>query len=211
MISQEKKIVLVFLLLFAVVGVGFAWWYTLHPVLVVYLDPELSQHMDRARFKRVYRDAGVWRIRFVEGEPTEELGETRGEIRIALDLSQDWNPKVTDEMRAQGSVGPGYTDRRTGIAYQPEIKQFLKKNRAKFRQAGLLDWNTLERHMITNTAIHEAWHAITQSTSHNTRDKESVMYESPSGAALNYCSNRMRFTAGHQKRLHDMFSAKSPW
>jgi hypothetical protein len=209
--SLKKKIVLVVALLSALAGGGYYWWYSLHPVLVVYVEPEMSRHLDHDRFKRVYREAGVRRIRLLEGEPTEELGEAPGEVRIALSLSQGWNPKVTEEMRARGSTGPGYTDHRTGIAYHPEIKQFLKKHRVKFRQAGLLDWNDLERKMITNTAIHEGWHAIVQSTSHNTRDTQSVMYESPSGAALNYCSDRMRFTAGHRDRLGSMFSAKYPW
>jgi hypothetical protein len=207
----KKKIALIVGLISVFAGGTFCWWYSLRPILVVYVDADLSRHLDHARFKRVYREAGVWRIRMLEGEPTQELGEAPGEVRIALKLSQDWNPKLDEEMRARGYTGPGYTDLRTGIAYHPDIKKFLAKHRAKFQKAGLMDWEALERGMITNTAIHEGWHAIAQSTSHNARDPESVMYENPSGAALNYCSNRMKFTAGHRDRLRDMFAPKYPW
>ena len=169
----------------------------------------MAKLLDRPSYIQVLREAGVRRIRLIEGEPTEPLGESGGEIRIALALSKENNPKLDDAMRAKGYTGPGYTDRRTGIAYKPDIDRFLKKHKEKFRKAGLLDWDALERRMITNTAVHESWHAITQSTSHNTTDTTSVMYENPSGAALNFCNTKMKFTAGHRDRLVKIFAGRA--
>ena len=58
---------------------------------------------------------------------------------------------------------------------------------------------------MTNAAVHETWHAITLSTSHNVDDKTSVMYIDPGDAALEYGSLLMPFTKGHRDRLREMF------
>lgn len=211
MTSFGKKLALaVTFLILGLAGAGY-WWYTRHPVLVVYVDSAMAEKLNRAAFLRVYQEAGVRRIEMIVGEPVEPLGEYGTEVRIALKLSPGWNPKVDKELRDKGSTGPGYTDRRTGIAYLPEIRKFMTKHRRKFQEAGLLDWDHMERCMITNTAVHEGWHAITQSTSHNARDVDSVMYLDPGRAVLNFCASEMRFTAGHRDRLEDMFSPKYPW
>lgn len=185
-----------------------AYWWFRHPVLEVWVEPEMSEYLDFETFKVAFRNAGVRRIDLRQGLHSEPLGQFDGIVRIGLGLSPDRNPALDEEMLARGLTGPGYTEGYRGIAYHPDIKLFLIKHRQKFIAAGIRDWAEVERRLITNTAIHEAWHAITQSTSHNPVDVKSVMYMDPGRSPLGYGWERLQFTAGHKDRLQKRFSAQ---
>lgn len=189
--------------------VGFAFLFLARwsrtPVLEVYYSPEAAGAVNWQDFEYPLQRAGVERIRLIEKEPTDELmGETDDCVRIGIALSAERNPALTQEMIARGLTGPGYTIGRIGYVYKPDIELFLKKH-----------WRTLDldhrnldevrKRLITNTAAHEAWHAICQSTSHNPLDVDSLMYMNPSGSPRTYCLDRPLFTKGHLKRLQERF------
>jgi hypothetical protein len=185
-------------------GAGLFWWFS-HPRLVVRLDPELFRRLDKEAYVSALREAGALRIQLLESDSRIGLGRIGRTVIIAVVLSQDRNPELDEEMIARGLTGPGYTDGYVGYVYEPDVKLFIKKHRAAFQEAGHLDWNEIERRMITNTAVHESWHAIAQSTSHNPKDKNSVMYMDPGKAPLSYGARKLSFTAGHKVRLQRIF------
>lgn len=181
------------------------WWSRL-PVLVVYYGPEAKQAIDWDGFLAPLREAGIQRVQLVEGLPPEgTLGETPRRVSIAVALSNERNPALDEEMLARGLTGPGYTLERTCFVYKPDVALFLAKHKGSLKALGAKDWDQVKRRLITNTAVHEAWHAITQSTSHNPRDPESLMYMDPGRSPQTYCLERPHFTLGHRERLRERF------
>lgn len=197
------------LLCLCFVGALAYWWFR-HPLLQVWVEPEMAEYLDEEAFREAFKKAGVRRIKIRQGPNSDPLGEFEGLVRIGLALSPDRNPALDEEMLARGLTGPGYTEGYRGIAYHPDITLFMLKHRQKFMAAGIYDWAEVERRLITNTAVHEAWHAITQSTSHNPVDVKSVMYLDPGRSPLGYGWERLQFTAGHKDRLHKKFSLPCP-
>ena len=191
-------------------GFLYKWWVS-HPILVVYVAPNIKSKINLNDFIRPFRDAGVQRIQFRDGTPSNpQLGQKLNEVHIAVALSQDRNPGLDEDMIERGLTGPGYTDGFICYVYEPDVKLFIAKHRKSLETAGIADWDEVERRLITNTAAHEGWHAITQSTSHNPSDTSSLMYMDPGKSPSTYCWDKPLFTAGHKKRLMTRFAPKFP-
>lgn len=105
-----------------------------------------------------------------------------------------------------GLTGPGFTEGRKSYIYGPDVKAFLAKHKPKFRQADKTNWKEIERRMVTNTAVHEVWHAVCLSKSHNPVDSDSVMMLDPGKHVLAFGTERLYFTKGHRQRLMQQFS-----
>ena len=207
--SRSKRIA--YLLLFLLtLGSAYLAWFLHLPTLVVYYEPEARHSVDWDGFLYPLREAGVRRIRLVEGLPeANELGEKEGTVSIGLVLSEERNPALDEDMIARGLTGPGYTIDWTCYVYKPDVELFLKKHQQSLRRAGAEDWAEVKRRLVTNTAVHEAWHAINQSTSHNPTDPESLMFMDPGRSPATYCLDRPLFTKGHRTRLKRRFSFQS--
>ncbi len=175
------------------------------PRLTIHLDPKLLQTIHLADFTAAFRDAGVSRLSVLPGPPPSNLGRHGRDIEVAVVLSPERNPLLDSDMLRQGLTGPGYTVGWVGYVYAPDIDLFLAKHRARYAAAGVRDLNAVRRRLITNTAVHEAWHAIAQSTSHNVADLDSVMYIDPGKGAIPYGTQPLAFTRGHRDRLADLF------
>lgn len=177
-------------------GSSFVWR---KPGLVIHLDPALGRELDLLSVRRVFWRAGVWKLRFAGREG--ELGPRA----VALELGRGRNPLLTPQMIAQGLTGPGHTEDRVAQVYLEDIDLFLVKHRHKFTEAGYYNQAAVRRRLITNTAVHEAWHAITLSHSHNVTDTDSVMFKDPATGALSYGTRELNFTRGHLGRLQEIF------
>ena len=208
---RKKKVLLALGILGLFASLVFYWW-TRHPLLVVYVDPKLESLLDLEAYKAPLKDSGARRIKIIHALPTnnDELGSKEREFSIALELSEERNPRLDEEMLAAGLTGPGYTDKYTCLMYRTDIKLFIQKHRKIFQDRGLLDWQEIERRMYTNTAAHETWHALSQSVSHNPSDPNSLMYMFAGKSPLTYAWNRPMFTAGHKSRLQQLFAPRFP-
>lgn len=199
--------VIAFLLL--VVGAfagGLYWWFS-HPILIVHLDSPLTQNLDKAAYRSAFFESGVKRVRLMEDSEVaeEELGEKSGEVLIALKLSDERNPEIDKEGLEQGLTGPGYTYGYVGYVYAPDVDLFLNKHKATLIERGVVDMEKARRRLITNTAVHESWHAIAQSVSHNPKNTDSVMFIDPGRIPEKFAGERLRFTEGHKVRLTRIF------
>ena len=198
---------------FAVLLVSsFYFWWVGSPKLVIYLDPNLREAIDLDALEIPLRDAGARRFEYIHRLPEDgELGQRKDSVAIALLLSQDRNPELDEEMLARGLTGPGYTYGYSCFVYEPDCKLFIQKHREKLLKDGLQDWTEISRRLKTNTAAHEAWHAICQSTSHNPSNPKSLMYMDPARSPRTYCWDRPLFTQGHKARLQSVFATRYPW
>lgn len=199
---RGKSLLVVLLVL---IGASLIVWWKSLPQLVVYRGLEAQSQVDWAAFCRPLRDAGVRRIALMDGVPDRPLVETPRRVEIAVMISPDRNPALDQEMIALGLTGPGYTIGRHCYVYDPDISLFLAKHKPELTQLGVEDWDLARRRLITNTAIHEAWHGITQSTSHDPIHTESLMFMNPGASPRTYCIDWPLFTRGHKKRLEQRF------
>lgn len=180
-------------------------WQRHSPLLTVHLDPMLMEVVYLDDFRRAFHDAGVARLDLLPGPPPSTLGRRGSDIEVAVVLSSLRNPQLDGEMLRLGLTGPGYTEGWVGHVYAPDVDLFLAKHRSKYEAAGFSDLAAVRRRLITNTAVHETWHAIAQSTSHNVTDMDSVMYIDPGKAAIPYGTQALPFTRGHRDRLGELF------
>ena len=128
--SLHLKLLLAALALILLSLAGTRFWWMHHPVLTVYLGPEIAQRLDKRAYRMPLNEAGVRRIRFLDGLASKDmLGPQPDGVAIALVLSQERNPELDEEMLSRGLTGPGYTDGYTCYVYEPDIKLFLKKHR----------------------------------------------------------------------------------
>ena len=199
---RGKSLLVVLLVL---IGASLIVWWKSLPQLVVYRGLEAQSQVDWAAFCRPLRDAGVRRIALMDGVPDRPLVETPRRVEIAVMISPDRNPALDQEMIALGLTGPGYTIGRHCYVYDPDISLFLAKHKPELTQLGVEDWDLARLRLITNTAIHEAWHGITQSTSHDPIHTESLMFMNPGASPRTYCIDWPLFTRGHKKRLEQRF------
>ncbi len=195
-----KRALVILLVVAALAGGAVVWR---KPGLVIYLDPALRDQLDLTSLRRVFWRAGVWKLSL---RPYQGDSTLLGERTIAIELGQGRNPLLTPETIERGFTGPGHTEERVARVYPEDIDLFMVKHHRKFMQAGYNDWERMRRRLMTNTAVHEAWHAITLSHSHNVTDLDSVMYKDPGKGALSYATRELNFTRGHLERLHEIFS-----
>lgn len=181
-----------------------------YPELRVYVDPHLDPRVDWEAFRRAFNRAGVARLRLLplEGEPP--LGAWPHQVAIALVQVGGRNPLLDEQARRRGLTGPGYTRGRVAQVYPDEIARLLWKRRREFGNSGR-SWPEIRLFFFTNVAIHEAWHAITGSHSHNVEDPASAMFYDPGAAALHLGSDYLPFTRGHRQRLQEIFAWRRPW
>lgn len=185
----------------------FCLWWSRLPVLTVFVDPALRSELDTFSYRQVFAEAGVFRVKVLPFAGDERLlGDHDGNRSIAIVLENKRNPLLDDEMITQGLTGPGYTEGWIAKVYAPDIDLFLEKYSAAWAE---IDRSTVRRRLITNTAVHESWHAIAQSHSHNPVDQDSVMFMDPGKAPESYGGRVLRFTRGHLRRLQEIFSPRS--
>ncbi|MBI3929214.1 MAG: hypothetical protein HY319_26955 [Armatimonadetes bacterium] len=182
-------------------------WWCCHPRLIVYVDPSMLSELDLSAYRRAFHQAGVVRLTVVSRLPEgRSLGDLPHGVAIEVVNRSGRNPLLDAESLALGLTGPGHTQDRTAVVYPEEIDAFLKKYRDTYARAGSQDWGEVRTRLVTNTAVHESWHAITRSHSHNPRDKDSVMFIDPGKACVEFGTQNLRFTLGHRDRLQEIFA-----
>lgn len=203
---MKRRVLWAIAALAALALAALVFWWTRLPSLVVYLQEPTPGLLDRDHYRRVFREAGVFRLELRQGPPTE-LGynQERQELVIELRLVDQANPKVDERSRELGLTGPGFTEGRISTVYLTDVEAFVIKHRREYMSNQASDWNGVKRCLIANTAVHESWHAIALSASHNPTDKDSVMYIDPGRAVLQFGTTRMPFTRGHERRLREIF------
>lgn len=186
------------------------------PRLRVFVDPALEHEVDWDAFRVAFQRAGVRRMEILVVPPETIPGLAVGPHGRTLDVGllapRGRNPLLGPEDLAQGKTGPGSTEGRLASVHPDEISRFLWKHRERYRSAaGAADWLAIRRHLFTNTAVHEVWHAAAYSHSHNPVDQDSVMYQDPGAAALAFGTGYLGFTRGHRDRLEALFRPVLPW
>ena len=78
----------------------YAW--TRYPLLTVYVDPRFEGVLDRAAYLNALNEAGVKRLRLVDGVSSPKLGYFGKDVDISLTLSAKRNPQLDEEMLASG-------------------------------------------------------------------------------------------------------------
>lgn len=195
-----------------VVLVAVGWWNLCVPRLVIYVDPALRGRIDERSLIERFREVGVSRVslRPFQGDITLERGGKR--VAVALVSRPGRNPLLKPADLERGLTGLGYTEDGIAGVYPEDVERFLVKHRRKYITAGLQgDWSVVRRSIETNTAVHEVWHAVAESHSHNPVDRSSVMYWNAAENALELGSQPLPFTQGHKDRLEKMFRPRWPW
>lgn len=173
-----------------------------------------------------FRNAGVARIVFLRDPdlrlaappfPTvDTIDVAPAVVRIVLEGASGTNPHVSAASRRAHLFGPGYTDGDVARVYVDELRGYMFKHRQEWVTAfersrpdrAQVDWNVVWRHLVTNTAVHESWHAATHSHAHNVTDIGSVMYGNAADNVLLLGTEWLPFTRGHRTRLEEIFGWK---
>lgn len=203
---MKRRVLWAVAVLATLVLAGLLLWWTRLPRLVVYVQESSPGLLDRTHYRTVFREAGVWRLKLRDGEPAKLGWDSQSRtLAIELRLVDEANPKVDQSSRELGLTGPGFTEGRVSTVYLVDVKAFVVKHREDYLHLEATDWSAVERRLVANTAVHESWHAIALSASHNPTDKQAVMYIDPGRAAVEFGTTRMLFTRGHERRLREIF------
>lgn len=191
-------------------------YWALLPTLRVYVDPDLAFEVDWVAFRDTFVAAGVDKVELVVLERSEDvaarpLGPSGRVLSVGLVSRRGRNPYLDAEALEAGKTGPGHTEGRLAVVHPDEIMRFLWKHRRRYPGKPSPDWISVRGHLFTNTAVHEAWHAVANSHSHNPVDRDSVMFWDPGAAALEFGTRALPFTRGHRQRLQELFAPVRPW
>lgn len=191
-----------------------AWWATL-PGLRVYVDPDLAFEVDWFAFRKAFLDAGVRKVEVLamprsEDVLAQDLGPWRRRMSVGLLSSRGRNPLLTAEDEKNGRTGPGSSAGRLAVVHPDELARFLGKHRASWPGTPEPDLVDVRRYLFTNTALHETWHAVTDSAAHNPVDREAVMFGDPAANAAELGSRFLSFRGGERQRLVELFAPVLP-